>query len=193
MGHEKLSIGHRVIYFLAMLLYLSLAFLMAVLILKLRILPGDIVYGIFFGVCALGLGFASFMFGYKVFMPSTRHGWIKNKLAITAVLSFLFVIFLAISAPGYLGYQTRAYDSDAKSNLHNIFMACKAYWADNGSDAVCTSTLAQSTVYGYIQSADVDISASGAETVFSATAQNINSTKTFRIDSEGTITEVDGK
>jgi len=85
----------------------------------------------------------------------------------------------------------RAYDSDAKSNLHNVFLACKAYWYDNGSDAVCTSTLTQSTVYGYIQSADVNISVNGAETAFSATARNINSDKTFSIDSNGTITEVD--
>ncbi len=82
----------------------------------------------------------------------------------------------------------RAYDSDAKSNLHNVFLACKAYWADNGSDAVCTSTLTQSTVYGYIQSADVSISVSGSENDFSGTAQNINSDKTFSINSNGTIT-----
>ena len=51
--------------------------------------------------------------------------------------------------------------------------------------------IAQGTAYGYIQSADVNISANGAETKFSATAKNINSPNVFRIDSNGTITEMD--
>jgi len=85
------------------------------------------------------------------------------------------------------------YDSDTKANLHNVFLACKAYWADNGPANNCTPAIVSQPEYGYIQSADLNISANGAETDFSATAQNVNSKHTFSIDSEGTITEVDWK
>jgi len=109
-----------------------------------------------------------------------------------ALLGFgIGCVLAAIAFPGFHAYKDRAYDSDAKSNLHNVYLACKAYWYDNGSDAVCTSMIAKGTAYGYIQSADVTISGSGTETDFSATAQNTNSKKSFRIDSEGNITEID--
>ena len=83
----------------------------------------------------------------------------------------------------------RAYDSVAKANLHNVFLACKAYWADNGSANNCTPAIAsQPEEYGYIQSADVVVSGSGPETDFLVIAKNNNSDNTFSIDSNGTIT-----
>ena len=96
-------------------------------------------------------------------------------------------ILAAIAIPQFNAYKTRAYDSDAKANLHNIFLACKAYWADNGSGTACTATIAASAAYGYIQSADTSVVGGGAETAFSATASNTNSTNTFTLDVNGTI------
>ncbi len=52
-------------------------------------------------------------------------------------------ILPAIAIPQFNAYKARAYDSDAKANLHNLFLTCKAYWATNGSAQVCTSTVAQ--------------------------------------------------
>ncbi len=96
-------------------------------------------------------------------------------------------ILAAIAIPQFNAYKTRAYDSDAKANLHNIFLACKAYWADNGSAAACSATIAASAAYGYIQSADASVNASNAETNFGASASNTNSTNSFSLDFNGTI------
>ena len=98
-------------------------------------------------------------------------------------------ILAAIAIPQFNAYKARAYDSDAKANLHNLFLSCKAYWADNGSANACTSTLASGTLYGYIQSVDTVLSGiAGGETNFAASAQNTNSTVVFSIDVNGTIT-----
>lgn len=96
-------------------------------------------------------------------------------------------ILAAIAIPQFNQYKSRAYDSDAKSNLHNVYLACKAYWADSGSSASCTSTFYTAVSYGYIQSTDVSISGSGTEFTFASSAQNTNSTNTFGINSDGTI------
>ncbi len=97
-------------------------------------------------------------------------------------------ILAAIAIPQFNQYKSRAYDSDAKSNLHNVYIACKAYWADEGSSSNCTSTYYTSTTYGYIQSADVSVSASGVDWAFTATGQNTNSTNSYSINQQGTIT-----
>jgi prepilin-type N-terminal cleavage/methylation domain-containing protein len=98
-------------------------------------------------------------------------------------------ILAAIAIPQFNQYKKRAYDSDAKSNLHNIYLACKAYWADSGSLSSCDSAQYTLTTYGYIQSADVSLSGvTGNETAFVANAQNVNSVNVFAINSYGTIT-----
>ena len=98
-------------------------------------------------------------------------------------------ILAAIAIPQFNQYKSRAYDSDAKSNLHNVYLACKAYWADMGSAASCTSTAPgyADTSYGYIQSTDVVITGTGNETAFAAGAQNTNSTNSFTMTSLGAI------
>ena len=96
-------------------------------------------------------------------------------------------ILAAIAIPQFNQYKSRAYDSDAKANLHNIYLACKVYWADNDSIGSCTSAFYTATSYGYIQSTDVSISGSGNEYIFAASARNTNSTNTFSLDSNGTI------
>ncbi len=124
--------------------------------------------------------------------PGTNiHPSYKRGFRIGIIVGAIVIVVVVLSAQFNKPYQSRNPDSDAKANLHNVFLACKAYWADNGSDAVCTSMKIKSTLYGYIQSADVSISVSGPENDFSATAQNTNSENTFRMDSNGTITEVD--
>ncbi|MFQ5583644.1 MAG: prepilin-type N-terminal cleavage/methylation domain-containing protein [Calditrichia bacterium] len=96
-------------------------------------------------------------------------------------------ILAAIAIPQFNQYKSRAYDSDAKSNLHNVYLGCKAYWADEGSQSSCDSNQYTLTTYGYIQSADVSIEGAGTETGFAGTAQNTNSTTSYSINSLGTI------
>ena len=98
-------------------------------------------------------------------------------------------ILAAIAIPQFNQYKSRAYDADAKANLHNIYLACKAYWLDHGPTLACTSASPGyvDTSYGYIQSTDVVVSGSGDEYVFAATAQNTNSTNTYSLNANGVI------
>lgn len=96
-------------------------------------------------------------------------------------------ILAAIAIPQFNQYKSRSYDSDAKANLHNVYIACKAYWGDSGSNATCTSAYYTTTTYGYIQSNDVSISGSGVDYAFTAIAQNTNSSNSYSIDQRGTI------
>ena len=81
-------------------------------------------------------------------------------------------ILAAIAIPQFSAYKDRAYNSDSQASLHNLFLACKAYWADNGSTAACTEAIA-TTSFGYSASDDMAITiTTGTESAFNATAIN---------------------
>ena len=104
-------------------------------------------------------------------------------LIVIAVIGIL----AAIAIPFFAQYKARAYDSDTKSNLHNIFLACKSYWGDNGAAPDCNVAVASGTSYGYIQSNGISIAANGGENAFLASASHTQSTNTFTLDSLGSI------
>ena len=100
-------------------------------------------------------------------------------------------ILAAIAIPQFNQYKARAYESDNKANLHNIFLGCKAYWADQGSGVLCSLVKVSETTYGYIQSSRVSVTIAGTEVGFRATAIHLDSdTKIFNIDLNGTIRSV---
>ena len=120
---------------------------------------------------------------------------LKNAKGFTLIELLIVIaiigILAAIAIPQFNQYKARAYISDVKSNLHNVYLACKAYWADEGSATPCTATIALQTTYGYVQSADISFSDEGGEveTLFTATAENLQLPgKAFSIDFKGTIT-----
>ncbi|MEE8268884.1 MAG: prepilin-type N-terminal cleavage/methylation domain-containing protein [Nitrospinaceae bacterium] len=120
--------------------------------------------------------------------PDSEGGFTLLELLIVIAI---IGILAAIAIPQFTQYKARSYDADAKANLHNIYLGCKAYWSDNGSVASCSAALAQGTSYGYLQSQNVSISAAPVlEVSFVSTAQNTNSTNTYSINSLGGITQV---
>ncbi len=117
---------------------------------------------------------------------------IRNAKGFTLIELLIVIaiigILAAIAIPQFNQYKARAYDSDVKSNIHNIYLACKAYWADSGSGMSCTEATALLTTYGYIQSQAVTINVSGFETTWVGSATNVNNTaKTFSVNSLGAI------
>ena len=99
-------------------------------------------------------------------------------------------ILAAIAIPQFSAYKNRAYQSDAKGNLHNIFLACKAYWSDNAGSDSCSTDIAAQTSYGWVESAGVNVTlVIQTESDFQATAQHTkdSTTTTFTMDSVGNI------
>ena len=126
-------------------------------------------------------------------------------------LSLVALLFLFFSASiGFIGatHQTawmiganeslvksswanRWINSDSKSNLHNIYLACKAYWQDHSPDNSCNVEIALQTTYGYIQSANVVVRAGGSEREFHAVAGHLKSDRWFWMNPLGTISELE--
>jgi len=117
-------------------------------------------------------------------MKSNNKGF--TLIELLTVISIIGVL-AAIAIPVFAQYKERAYDSDAKSHLHNIFLACKSYWADEGSASVCTVPIASGTNYGYTQTSKITIVANGGEINFTGIASHEDSTKSYTIDSLGGI------
>ena len=100
-------------------------------------------------------------------------------------------ILAAIAIPQFNQYKARAYNSDTKSNLHNVYLGCKAYWADEGSASSCALTIVTKTTYGYVQSAKVSLTIVGMESGFIATGTHFDNTASvFSMDEKGTIAQV---
>jgi len=100
-------------------------------------------------------------------------------------------ILAAIAIPQFSAYKNRAYQSDAKGHLHNIYLACKAYWGDETAASVCDVTLMTGSTYGFVKSAEVTMAISvGTEAAFAATAKHDSDTvgKVYTVDNVGAIT-----
>ena len=120
----------------------------------------------------------------------------KNEKGFTLIELLIVIaiigILAAIAIPQFNQYKARAHDTAAQSDLHNIYLACKAYWTDEGSAEVCSQDVAEGELYGFKNSKDVNINISpgdaGREVSFAATASHVSGAKNFTMDASGTIT-----
>jgi type IV pilus assembly protein PilA len=103
-------------------------------------------------------------------------------------------ILAAIAIPQFSAYKNRAYRSDAQAHLHNVFLACKAYWADNSGGDACVIATVEGAEFGYVASPKVNVTiVNSAEADFSATAEHLDDSATpkvlFTMDNNGVITK----
>ena len=96
-------------------------------------------------------------------------------------------LLASLAIPAFAQYKTRSLDSEAKAHLQHVYRACKGYWTDYGSSSSCNVTIASGPAYGYLQTATINITASGGETTFSGIASHVDSSNTYTIDSSGSI------
>ncbi len=101
-------------------------------------------------------------------------------------------ILAAIAIPQFSAYKNRAYQSDAKGNLHNIFLACKAYWADTAGTNACTTAIVAGASYGFVSSPSVTVvitAGTDDEADFEATAVHASdgTSTAYTIDENGAI------
>ena len=120
----------------------------------------------------------------KCFKEKERGFTLIELLIVIAIIGIL----AAIAIPQFNQYKARAYDTASKADLHNLYLACKAYWSDNGSDQSCTNAAASGANYGFAASPGVTASSSGNETGWSATAKHASSSSTFTMNASGNIT-----
>ncbi len=128
-------------------------------------------------------------------MVMQKHSTHKNTSGFTLIELLIVIaiigILAAIAIPQFNQYKARAYDTASKADLHNLYLACKAYWSDNGSDQICTMTATSDPAYGFKSSPGVSIGIppdTGTEASFAATAKHNSSTTTFTMNSSGNIT-----
>lgn len=110
-----------------------------------------------------------------------------NKKALSIVILGPVLIVLPLLPHAVDQGRWGSYDSDSKSNLHNLFLGCKAYWADNGPDVECNVPVVANDKYGFVQSERVNIEVNGTESTFTATAQHLDSPGVYHMDAKGNI------
>ncbi len=121
-------------------------------------------------------------------MTPEQKKYFKSGLFFGVLLGGLFILLAWLSSPlSGERYKDRARESDAKSNLHHLYLGCKDYWADNGGDKACEVATVSTQDYGFVQSDRVNIEGHGTESTFTATAQHMDSTAVFTMDANGSI------
>ena len=118
----------------------------------------------------------------------------KNEKGLTLIELLIVIaiigILAAIAVPQFNQYNLRMYNNDAKTNLQNIYLACKEYWADNAGSDPCSIDIAKQEPYGFHASTNVVVTVTPGkdiETGFEATAKHNASNTIYTIDENDNI------
>jgi type IV pilus assembly protein PilA len=93
-------------------------------------------------------------------------------------------ILAAIAIPQFSAYRTRSYNSSAQADVRNIATAQEAYFVD---ESTYTSTISNLTgsKYGYMQSGNVTVGATGSTQTYLITGFHASGDKTYSLTGPG--------
>ena len=104
-------------------------------------------------------------------------------MTVMAVIGLL----ATIAIPNYLWYLYRARNVSAQADAQNAYTVSQGFFSDYPNGSI--SSVSTLTAYGFRQSADVDVTASGTHGTLSIVTYHAAGNKTYTVDSEGTIHE----
>ena len=126
------------------------------------------------------------------------------------VSAFFLIILFGIIGIFYMGAtlfgsnKPRAYNSNARATLQNMYLVCQKYWSDKGSDKECLVNVLTSKEYGdafipeiYGQgnspegteiNRTICVDSRGSQENFTATARHHKSSTEYSINKKGGIT-----
>jgi prepilin-type N-terminal cleavage/methylation domain-containing protein len=95
-------------------------------------------------------------------------------------------ILAAIAIPQFQAYRSRAFNSAAQADIHNISITQEAYYVDNG-EYCSTLAMLRGMTPGYMQSENVWAGTVGSVSSYTITTYHIRGNKTFTIRGPGGI------
>ncbi len=97
----------------------------------------------------------------------------------------IIAILAAIAIPQFTSYRVRGYNTAARADVKNAYTAAQAYFSDFPAASIdATSKLSAA---GFVQSANVTVTPSGAMTALQITSVHTSGDKTYTINSSGQI------
>lgn len=110
------------------------------------------------------------------------------------VLIFVGMFFVSNNYSFYTNRPNPAIAADVKSNLHYIYLACKAYWAETQATNPCNVDIASLSAYGYIPSSNVVVWGGGGTTSdFRINGKSRLSNKVYQLGPGEIIRELENK
>ena len=96
-------------------------------------------------------------------------------------------VLASIAIPNFLNYKKISYDSAAEQDAKNAFIIASAYFSDFPSSTI--SSTAQLTSYGFNQTENVTVTASGSLDNLEIIASHASGSRTYTVDNLGKVTK----